>query len=315
MQKMSKKEILINLKRFEVNRSLGGVCDNEKPAQWLKESIRDIAQRGLGKQDHFNLTIFVADALLPYAVEQFKQLPSELRTNLAIGCQSCHREDVAPEGNFGAFTSLNIANTQAVIGSRASLNGHCEERRELRHVMESYATAVGAELKDEIANAEVSKIIGQKAARACDKGMKVVLCVGETAEQQGEGSFEEQKPRIEAVIRTQLENGLQEIKGSVSEESLAIAYEPVWAIGPGKTPPAKEYVEFISSYIKEVTGELLGFEVKVVYGGGLKCDNAAMLASIEQLDGGLIALTNFTRPIGFNVDELTRILATYTEGL
>lgn len=312
---MSKKEILINLKRFEVNRTLGGVCDNKNPAQWLKQNIRDIALQGLGKHDQFNLTIFVADALLPYAMEQFDQLPSELRANLAIGSQSCHREDVAPQGNFGAFTSLNIANTQAVIGSRASLNGHCEERRELRHVMETYATAIGAELKDDIANAQVSNIIGQKAARACDKNMKVVLCVGETAEQQGEGSFEEQKLRIEAVIRTQLENGLQEIKESVSENTLTIAYEPVWAIGPGKTPPAKEYVEFISSFIKEVTSELLGFEAKVVYGGGLKRDNAAMLASIEQLDGGLIALTNFTQPIGFNVDELIRILSTYTEGL
>ncbi|MGI9273260.1 MAG: triose-phosphate isomerase [Endozoicomonas sp.] len=312
---MSKKEILINLKRFEVNRSLGGVCDNESPAVWLKQAIKEIAEQGLGKHNQFNLTIFVADALLPYAMEQFNELPAELRSNMAIGSQSCHREDVAPEGNFGAFSSLNIASTQAVIGSRASLNGHCEERRELRHVMETYATAIGAELRDEVANAEVSKIVGQKASKAQARDMKIALCIGETAEQQGSGAFEEQKPRIEKVIRTQLENGLSGIKGTVSGDTLTIAYEPVWAIGPGKTPPGSDYVEFIASYIKEVTNELLGFEAKVVYGGGLKRDNAAMLAGIEQLDGGLIALTNFTQPIGFNVDELTRILATYTETL
>ena len=89
---------------------------------------------------------------------------------------------------------------------------------------------------------------------------------------------------------------------------VAIAYEPVWSIGPGKTPADKPYITKVARFVKEKTGGL-----DVVYGGGLKTDNAAMLASIEEIDGGLIALTQFTGNIGFYPDQYIEIIKTYLE--
>ena len=91
---------------------------------------------------------------------------------------------------------------------------------------------------------------------------------------------------------------------------MTIGYEPIWAIGPGKTPPDAEYITMIGTYIKEVTDGM-----DVVYGGGLKKDNAAMLASIPVMDGGLIALTRFQGEIGFYPEEYLEIVDTYLGNL
>ena len=85
-----------------------------------------------------------------------------------------------------------------------------------------------------------------------------------------------------------------------------IAYEPVWSIGPGKTPADKPYITKAAKLIKEVSGGL-----DVVYGGGLKSDNAEMLASIGEIDGGLIALTQFTGEIGFYPEQYIEIIKKY----
>ena len=92
----------------------------------------------------------------------------------------------------------------------------------------------------------------------------------------------------------------------VDKSRVTIAYEPIWAIGPGKTPPNKEYITKIGAFIKTVTGGM-----DVVYGGGLKHDNAEMLASIPEIDGGLIALTRFQGDIGFYPEEYLEIVRIY----
>ncbi|WP_066016157.1 triose-phosphate isomerase [Endozoicomonas atrinae] len=310
---MGKKEILVNLKRFEVSRSQGGVCDVDQPGEWLQSVIAEIIRLELDHSEHYNMTVIVPDLLLPFAVEELSK-PS-VDVALKIGTQSCHREDVALGGHFGAFTSLNIASSQANMGSSASLLGHCEERRELSYSMQKYAEVSGIPVQPELINRAVSEIVGERAVPALAQSMRVIICVGESAEERGEGTFTEQKLRIEQVIRDKLVGGLSHIREQVTSDQLVIAYEPVWAIGPGKTPPDQQYIEYIAGFIKSVTMELLGFEASVVYGGGLKNENASMLAGIENLDGGLIALTNFTPPIGFNVKELSRILTSYTEAL
>ena len=92
----------------------------------------------------------------------------------------------------------------------------------------------------------------------------------------------------------------------MDKSNVVIGYEPVWSIGPGKTPADKLYITKVARFIKEVTGGM-----DVVYGGGLKTDNAAMLASIDEIDGGLIALTRFQGEIGFYPEEYLDIIRLY----
>ena len=104
------------------------------------------------------------------------------------------------------------------------------------------------------------------------------------------------------MLGEQLSVGLDGVDAS----RVVIGYEPVWSIGPGKTPAGREYITKIARFVKERTGGL-----DVVYGGGLKVDNAKMLASIGEIDGGLIALTRFQGEIGFYPDEYLEIIKTY----
>ena len=128
---------------------------------------------------------------------------------------------------------------------------------------------------------------------AFGKHLDVLYCIGENADEQ---------PRWQEVLKEQLTVGLE----GVDKSKVTIAYEPVWAIGPGKIPPDADYIRKIASYVKEVTDGM-----DVVYGGGLKTDNAKMLASVKEIDGGLIALTRFSGEIGFYPDEYLEIIKTY----
>lgn len=98
----------------------------------------------------------------------------------------------------------------------------------------------------------------------------MLYCIGEKSEEQ---------EAWQQVLGDQLAIGLD----GTDKSRVVIAYEPIWSIGPGKTPADKPYIEKIARFVKERTGGL-----DVVYGGGLKADNAAMLASIADIDGGLI---------------------------
>ena len=118
----------------------------------------------------------------------------------------------------------------------------------------------------------------------------------------GIGETSEEQPEWEKVLGEQLDVGLD----GVDKSRVVIGYEPVWSIGPGKTPAGKEYITKIARFVKERTGGM-----DVVYGGGLKADNAAMLASIEEIDGGLIALTRFQGEIGFYPEEYLEIIRLY----
>ena len=104
------------------------------------------------------------------------------------------------------------------------------------------------------------------------------------------------------MLGEQLEVGLR----GADMGKVVVAYEPVWSIGPGKTPADKPYIQKVARFVREQTGGL-----DVVYGGGLKADNAQMLASIPEIAGGLIALTRFTGEIGFYPEEYLEIIRLY----
>lgn len=124
--------------------------------------------------------------------------------------------------------------------------------------------------------------------------MRVAYCIGEKSEEQD---------RWQEVLGAQLEEGL----AGADLTRVVAAYEPVWSIGPGKTPADAPYIAKIARFTKS------RLPVDVVYGGGLRADNAGMLAGIPEIDGGLIALTRFTGEIGFYPEEYIEIIRLYLE--
>ncbi len=170
------------------------------------------------------------------------------------------------------------------LGCESTLIGHCEERNDKKGVLaEAGCTDMSA----------VDRLLNQEIKCALDAGLSVLYCIGETSEEQADW---------ENVLGRQLDAGL----AGVDKSRVVIGYEPVWSIGPGKTPADKPYIQKIARFVKERTGGM-----DVVYGGGLKADNAAMLASIDEIDGGLIALTRFTGQIGFYPEEYLEIIRLY----
>jgi len=274
------KHIFLNLKRFDIPKEMGGVNSIAPIAQW-GSYIVEHTQEELKKyrDDDVEFGMYFPEAhLIPAVGALCEDSPVE------VGCQSVYRDDTAVGGNFGAFTTNRTANAAKAIGCTTTIIGHCEERRDKAGVLaEAGVTDTAA----------VNRLLNKEIQAAVKAGLKVLYCIGESSEEQ---------PRWQEVLREQLETGL----AGVDKSQVTIAYEPVWAIGPGKIPPDKEYITMIGSFVKEVTGGM-----DVVYGGGLKTDNAEMLASIPVMDGGLIALTRFSGEIGYYPDEYLEIIRTY----
>ena len=203
---------------------------------------------------------------------------------MQLGCQGVYRADTAVGGNFGAFTTNRPASIAKAMGCGWVLVGHCEERADKNGVLaEAGVTDTAA----------VNRLLNQEIRAAVAQGLKVLYCIGEKSEEQ---------ERWQEVLGEQLDVGL----AGVDKAQVAIAYEPIWSIGPGKTPADRPYIQKIARFVKERTGGL-----PVAYGGGLKADNAEMLASISEIDGGLIALTRFAGEIGFYPEEYLEIIRLY----
>jgi triosephosphate isomerase len=197
----------------------------------------------------------------------------------------------------------------AACGCETAIVGHCEERNDLAGILAEAKTAKSpaeneaakasstSESSKIVSAAEtadaINRLLNQEIKRAIARGMSVLYCVGEKSEEQA--AWQE-------VLGRQLETGLS----GVDTSNVVIAYEPVWSIGPGKTPADKDYITKIARFIKERTDRM-----DIVYGGGLKQENAAMLASIEEIDGRLIALTRFCGDIGFYPEEYLEIVRFY----
>ncbi|MCI8624229.1 MAG: triosephosphate isomerase [Provencibacterium sp.] len=275
------KHLYLNLKRFDIPPEAGGVNRLAPMAGWGAQIVRATEEglRAYGREEAEFVQFLPEAHLLAAAAARGEDSPVKL------GSQGVYREDTAPGGNFGAFTTNRPANAVRAMGCTATLIGHCEERRDKAGILaEAGVSDAGA----------VNRLLNQEIRMACAAGLDVLYCIGETAEEQ---------PRWEEVLGAQLETGLQ----GADSSRIVIGYEPVWSIGPGKTPAGKDYIQKIARFVKERTG------LDVVYGGGLKADNAPMLASIPEIDGGLIALTRFTGEIGFYPEEYLEIIRLYLE--
>ncbi|MCL2367650.1 MAG: triose-phosphate isomerase [Oscillospiraceae bacterium] len=274
------KRIYVNFKRFDVPAELGGV-NRLAPIQNWGAHIVDAVSEPLAaySSDLAAFTMFFPEAHILSALGVVGA-----DSPLAIGCQGVYREDIAPDGNFGAFTTNRPAAAAKALGCETVIIGHCEERRDFMGIL----AAAGCDN-----SSVVNELLNQGVLCATKQGLSVLYCIGETAEQ---------KENWQAILREQLELGLK----NAPRDQIVIAYEPVWAIGPGKTPPDRDTIQEIAQFIKGETDGL-----PLVYGGGLKADNAEMLASIPEIDGGLIALTRFTGEIGFYPEEFLEIVRLY----
>ena len=274
------KHIYLNLKRFDVPADMGGVNRIAPVSTWASEIVL-ATQDALKVYDpsEVEFAMYFPEAHIPgAAAARCADSP------IQVGCQSVYREDVCIGGNFGAFTTNRPAAAMKAAGCVSTIIGHCEERADKSGILaEAGVTDTAA----------VNRLLNKEIKAAIAQGMKVLYCIGEKSEE---------LEQWQEVLGAQLDIGLD----GVDKSSVVIAYEPIWSIGPGKVPADKAYITKIAAFVKERTGGM-----DIVYGGGLKKDNAAMLASIDEIDGGLIALTRFQGEIGYYPEEYLEIIRLY----
>ena len=274
------KHIFLNLKRFDVPAALGGVNRIAPIESWGRYIVEN-TQEAL---KHYDPSEVEFVQYFPEAHLLGAMAARQEGSPVQVGCQGVYRMNTAVGGNFGAFTTNRPVSAMKAMGVMHTIIGHCEERNDKMGILaEAGVTDTKA----------VNRILNQEIRLAVDAGMKVLYCIGEK---------DTELDRWDAVLKEQLEIGLE----GVDKSQVVIGYEPIWSIGPGKTPAGKDYITKIARFVKEVTGG-----IDVVYGGGLKVDNAQMLASIDEIDGGLIALTRFQGEIGFSPEEYVEIIRTY----
>lgn len=183
-------------------------------------------------------------------------LSAAAQTNIKIGAQNCHFED------RGSFTGEISAKMLSSMGVEYVIIGHSERRMYF---------------------AETDITVNKKIKAAIKEGLNVILCVGESLEQR------EQNITFE-VISTQLKIAFKDIS-SEDLEKIIIAYEPIWAIGTGKTATAKQAEEvcyFIREIIKQLYNKKSADSITILYGGSMNAKNAKELLSQNNIDGGLI---------------------------
>lgn len=157
----------------------------------------------------------------------------------------------------GAYTGEVAAGMLADFGCRWALAGHSERR--------SY-------------HGESDALVAQKAAAALAAGLTPVVCVGETLQEQEAG-------QTQAVIERQLAPVLA--LGAESLSRMVVAYEPVWAIGTGMTATPEQAQE-IHAFIRQRLAAAGAEQVRILYGGSVKADNAASLFAMPDIDGALV---------------------------
>lgn len=176
-------------------------------------------------------------------------------TAVAFGAQ-----DVS-SNEKGAYTGEVSASMLHEVGARYGLVGH-SERRQYHH--------------------ESSELVARKFAAALHAGLVPVLCVGETLEQREAG-------QTEVAIASQLAPVLA-LVGGQGFESAVVAYEPVWAIGTGRTA-SKEQAQQVHAFIRGEVAKVdarIADSLTILYGGSVKPDNAAELFAQPDVDGGLV---------------------------
>ncbi|GIX41305.1 MAG: triosephosphate isomerase [Leptospiraceae bacterium] len=184
-----------------------------------------------------------------YIVNDFKH-----NTKIKLGAQDVHWEEE------GAFTGKISCNMLIDSGCEYVIIGHSEQRTYFN---------------------ETDETVNKKLKKALEKNLIPIVCVGETLEQRDANQHKE-------VVKNQIIQGFKDI---TDIKSTVIAYEPVWAIGTGRnaTPEqAQEMQSFIREIIQQLYGKEIAEQIRILYGGSLKPENAKEIFSQPDIDGGLV---------------------------
>ncbi len=175
-------------------------------------------------------------------------------TNIALGAQNVHFAEK------GAFTGEISANMLKEYGVKYVIIGHSERRQYF---------------------GETDETVNKRTLQALAAGLTPIVCIGESLEERETG-------KTESVLDRQIENGL---KGIENLADIVIAYEPIWAIGTGKTATSEQANETIG-YIRKKLGEVFcpkcAEKVRIQYGGSMNAGNCKQLMAMPEIDGGLI---------------------------
>ncbi|MGH9589238.1 MAG: triose-phosphate isomerase [Terracidiphilus sp.] len=187
-------------------------------------------------------------------------LPAVVReargSNVRVGAQNIHFAEA------GAFTGETSVLQLKAVGGTHTLIGHSERRQYF---------------------AETEEIVNKKLHTALKHGIVPVVCVGEVLEEREAG-------RTATVLKTQVQGAFAGI-GAEAAAPIAIAYEPVWAIGTGKTATpeiAADAHRIIRAEVARLLGADVAAKMRILYGGSVKPDNATALISQEEIDGALV---------------------------
>jgi len=177
-------------------------------------------------------------------------------SRIGLGAQNMYPEEK------GAFTGEVDPNALLEIGCKYVIIGHSERRA----VFE-----------------ETDEFINRKVKKALEKGLTPIMCCGETLDEREEGITLD-------IVRGHIDNGLADLRAA-DVRKVVIAYEPVWAIGTGRTAEpedAQEVHAFIRHLLSEKYGRDTADTVRIQYGGSVKPENAKELFDQPDIDGGLI---------------------------
>ena len=178
-------------------------------------------------------------------------------SNIRVAGQNC-----STEVEEGAHTGEVLASMLKDVGAKYVIVGHSERRQYY---------------------SETDEMVNRKTRAGLQSGLKVIVCVGETLEQREQGS-------AETVVSTQLNGGLSGLTAS-DLDRIILAYEPVWAIGTGRTATpeqAQEMHAFIRRVFAERHSQPAGDALRSLYGGSVKPDNIAGLMKKPDIDGALV---------------------------
>ncbi len=175
-------------------------------------------------------------------------------TSISIGAQNMHYEET------GAYTGEISSDMLLDIGIRYVLIGHSERRKYYN---------------------ETNISVNSKVIKALEKDMIPVVCIGENEKQREQGE-------TYSILKEQIYEGLKDISSSIP--SIIIAYEPIWAIGTGKTATAEQAEDAclnIRNFLFELFGEMAS-EIRILYGGSVKATNIRSLMAMKNIDGVLV---------------------------